>query len=314
MKIPFLKYRKICFLFSGILVLASLFFLIFFGLNLGIDFVGGSILEIEYLDERPSNQEIKDQLKDLDLGTVYIQPTGDGGVIIRMKDIGEETHQQALGALKSENKIEELRFELIGSVIGKELKQKTKFVIILSILSIVSYIAFAFRKISRPIASWQYGIASLIALSHDILIPVGIFAILGKLYGVQMTIPVVVGLLTVLGYSINNTVVIFDRIRENIIKRVGATYEEAVNSALNQTLGRSINTSLTTLFVLVAIFVLGGETLRYFSLALILGIVFGTYSSIFLASPILVSWLRRKRFRPRGRSCPPSATHTGDIR
>ena len=322
MKFNFLKYRKIYFVFSGILILASLFSLFMFGLKPGIDFTGGSILEVEYKANRFSNQEIKEKLAELDLGEIYIQPTGERGVILRMKDIDEATHQQVLEKL---GEAEELRFESIGPTIGQELKGKTKIVIVLSLLAIVLYIAFAFRKISRPLTSWQYGIASLLALFHDILIPIGILSLLGFLYGVQITIPVIVALLTVLGYSINNTVVVFDRIRENLLKRIGATvaetsshlpersegremnkvqrtpprsvsqssaYEETVNNSLNQTLTRSINTSLTTLFVLTAIFFLGGETLKYFALALILGITAGTYSSIFLASPILVSWLR----------------------
>jgi len=295
MTIPFLKYRKFYFIFSGILILASLVCLIIFGLKPGIDFTGGSILEIEYQTERPSNQEIKETLSGLDLSEISIQPTGEKGVILRMKDISEDTHQEILQKLSENNQLEERRFESIGPVIGRELKQKTKIVIILSLFAIVLYIAWAFRKISRPIPSWQYGIASLIALSHDVLIPIGIFSVLGKFYGVQITIPVITALLTVLGYSINNTVVVFDRIRENLLKHAG-TYQEIVNNSLNQTLTRSINTSLTTLFVLAAIFFFGGATLKYFALALILGIICGTYSSMFLASPILVSWLGwRKR-------------------
>ncbi len=294
MNLDFLKYKKIYFIFSGILILASLACLIVFGLKPGIDFTGGSILEIEYIEERPSNQEIKETLSGLDLGEVLVQPTEERGVILKMKDISEDTHQQVLEKLNETNQAEERRFESIGPVIGQELKQKTKEVIILSLLAIVLYIAWAFRKISRPIPSWQYGIASLIALFHDVLIPIGVFSVLGKLYGVQITIPVIVALLTVLGYSINNTVVVFDRIRENLLKHV-VTYQEIVNNSLNQTLTRSINTSLTTLFVLVAIFFLGGETLKYFALALILGIIAGTYSSIFLASPILVAWLRWRK-------------------
>jgi preprotein translocase subunit SecF len=132
----------------------------------------------------------------------------------------------------------------------------------------------------------------LAALLHDVLIPLGVFSLLGRFYEIQITIPVVVALLTVLGYSINNTVVVFDRIRENILRKVGKDYQETVDASLNQTLARSVNTSLTTLFVLVAIFFFGGETLKYFSLMLILGIVAGTYSSLFLASPLLVAWLR----------------------
>ncbi|MCK4473971.1 protein translocase subunit SecF [Candidatus Parcubacteria bacterium] len=295
MNIPFLKYRKIYFVFSGILILASIICLGVFGLKPGIDFTGGSILELEAIEERPSNQEIKDALSELNLGEILVQPSQEKGVILRLKDISEETHQQVLEKLQGLCEFEELRFESIGPVIGQELKEKTKVVVILCLLVIVFYIAFAFRKISQPIVSWQYGIASLIALFHDVLIPLGIFSILGKYYDVQITIPVVAALLTVLGYSINNTVVVFDRIRENLLKRRGATYEETVNISMNQTLSRSINTSLTTLFVLLAIFFLGGETLKYFALALILGISAGTYSSVFLASPLLVSWWKRKR-------------------
>jgi len=296
MFINFVKYRKFYFIFSGILVVGSLICLIIFGLKPGIDFTGGSILEVEYKAERFSNQEIKNALAGLDLGEIYIQPTGERGVIIRMKDIDEATHQQVLEKL---GQVEKLRFESIGPVIGRELKEKTKIVIVLSLLAIVFYIALAFRRIQRPVSSWQYGIASLLALFHDVLIPLGIFSVLGKFFGVQITIPVIVALLTVLGYSINNTVVVFDRIRENLLKApyqnlVGG-YEDVVNISLNQTLTRQINTALTTLFVLTAIFFLGGETLKYFALALILGIIAGTYSSIFLASPILVSWLRWRK-------------------
>ncbi len=295
MSINFLRYKKIYFVLSGILILGSIICLIIFGLNPGIDFTGGSILEIEYIEERPSNQEIKEALVDLDLGSILVQPTEERGVIIRMKDISEETHQQAIQKLSENNKIEERRFESVGPTIGRELKQKTKVLIVVALVSVVLYIALAFRRVQRPIRSWQYGIASLVALFHDILIPVGVFSVLGKYYGVQITIPVIAALLTVLGYSINNTVVVFDRIRENLIKRIGATFEETVNKSLNQTLTRCINTSLTTLLVTAAIFFWGGATLKYFALALMIGIGAGTYSSIFLAPPLLVSWLSWRR-------------------
>ena len=294
MHINFLRYRKIYFIFSGFLILGSLICLFVFGLNLGIEFTGGGILEVEYKADRPSNQEIREKLTGLDLGEIYTQPTGEKGAIFRMKDIDENTHQELLLRL---GEVEELRFETIGPVIGRELRETTQIVIMVSLLAIVFYIALAFRRISRPVASWQYGIASLIALFHDVLIPVGIFSILGKFYGVQITIPIIAALLAVLGYSINNTVVVFDRIRENLLKGAGVTYEETVNKSLNQTITRSINTSLTTLFVLIAIFLFGGETLKYFALALILGISFGTYSSVFLTTPILVGWLRWRQQR-----------------
>ena len=277
--------------------MASIVSLFVFGLKPGIDFTGGSILEVEYKGERPSNEMIRDSLAGLNLGEFSVQPTDEKGLILRMKEIQEETHQEIIEKLREGNNdgIEELRFESIGPVIGKELREKTGMVIVLSLLGISFYIAIAFRKLSFPAKSWQYGISSLIVLFHDALIPIGIFSVLGKIYEIQITIPVIVALLTVLGYSINNAVVVFDRIRENSLKRVGSSYENTVNISLNQTLTRSLNTSLTTLFVLVAIFFFGGETLKYFSLMLILGIIAGTYSSFFLASPILVAWLKWKK-------------------
>lgn len=297
MNFNFVKYRKIYFILSGILILGSLISLLVFGLKPGIEFTGGSILEIEYKNNRPSNPEIKEGLKEFNLGDFFVQPTGEKGVILKMKEIDEETHQKIIQKLRDQKsgEIEEKRFESIGPVIGKELKEKTKVVIILSLISMLLYIAFAFRKVSYPIKSWQYGIVSLFVLFHDVFIPLGIFSILGKFYGVQITIPVIVAILTVVGYAINNVVVVFDRIRENLIKKSVFSFEEIVNLSINQTLTRQINTSLTTLFPLLFIFVIGGETLKYFALALILGISFGTYSSIFLAGPILVSWQKWKK-------------------
>jgi len=292
--INFTKYRKIYFVFSGILMIASIVVLFVFGLKPGIDFTGGSILEVEYKGERPSNQEIKESLSDFELGDLCVQPTEEKGVILRMKDITEETHQKVFQKLSQGREIEERRFELIGPAIGEELKGKTRIVVILALLAMVIYIALAFRKIQRPIKSWKYGIVSVLTLCHDILIPLGIFSVLGRFYGIEITIPVVTALLAVLGYSINNSVVVFDRIRENLFRR-GHTFEETVDISLTQTLSRQINTSLTTLFVVLAIFFFGGVTLKYFALALILGIAAGTYSSIFLAAPILVFWLRLRQ-------------------
>jgi len=294
-KFNFLKYRKIYFIFSGSLILASVICLIIFGLKLGIDFTGGSILELEFKEKRPSNQEIQEKLIELNLEEIYLQSTNEKGIILRMKEIDEETHQKILEKLGGKEKLIELRFESIGPVIGKELREKTKILITLSLLAIVVYIGFAFRKIRKPIHSWQCGLVAIFCLFHDILLPLGVFSILGKFFGIQITIPVIVALLTVLGYSINNTVVVYDRIRENLLKKIKISFEEAINFSLNQTLTRQINTSLTTLFVLMAIFFFGSETLRYFTLALTLGILAGTYSSFFLASPILIIWLKWKK-------------------
>ena len=292
MAIDFLKFRKIYFVFSALLIVGSLACLVSFGLKPGIDFTGGSILELEYATERPVNQTIRESLQDFGLGEFYIQPTGERGVILRMKDIPEETHQEIIQKLADAGEIQELSFESIGPMIGKELKEKTKVVIVFALFAIVLYIAFAFRKLTFPAKSWQYGVASLVILSHDVLIPLAVFSLLGKFYGVEITIPIITALLTVIGYAINNVVVVYDRLRENLLRVRGADFEKTTNLAINQTLTRQINTSLTTLFPLLAIFFLGGATLKYFSLALILGIVAGTYSSLFLATPLLVAWLK----------------------
>ncbi len=292
----FSKYRKIYFVFSGTLVLLSIVGLIIFGLKPGIEFTGGSILEIEYKNQRPSHENIRKVLSAFNLNPV-IQSTGEKGVIIRMKDIDEDTYLKVINALNKQSEIveEKTGFQTVGPVIGRELRRKTGIVMIMALIAILMYIAFAFRTVSYPVKSWQYGIAAIIALFHDVLIPLGFFSVLGKFYGIQITIPIITALLTIFGYSINDTVVVFDRIRENLLKRTDPTFEEVVDRSLNQTLTRSINTSLTTLIVLFAIFFFGGATLEYFALALIIGISAGTYSSIFIASPLLVTWENWKR-------------------
>lgn len=263
--------------------------LLMFGLRLGIEFTGGSLLEVEFLKERPSNQKIQEKLQDLNLGEILLHPTGEKKLLLKMRNISEETHQRILEKL-NKTEVREIRFESIGPTIGRELKEKTKTLTILALLAILIYIAFAFRKILQPRRNWQYGVIAILTLFHDVLVPLGCFAFLGKFFNVPFTIPIVVALLTIVGYSVNDTVVIFDRIRENLLKRRKDNFQEVIDFSLNQTFVRSINTSLTTLFVLFAIFFLGGETLKYFSLALIIGIGIGTYSSIFLAAPLLYFW------------------------
>jgi preprotein translocase subunit SecF len=297
MYIPFIKHRKIFYTISATLVGLSIASMVLFGLKLGIDFTGGSSLELTYKSKTPSSQEIKTALKEFDLGEVVVQKSGETGVILKMKNISEQTHQKILEKLKGLGEIKEgsENFQTIGPVIGRELKEKTKIVIFVALIAILAYIAFSFRRVSKPVPSYVYGFTSLIALAHDVIIPLGIFAILGKFYGAEITIPIITALLTVFGYSINDSVVVFDRVRENLLKLKEPTFDLTVEKSLNQTLTRSLNTSLTTLLVLFAIFFFGGQTLRYFSLALILGIGFGTYSSLFIPIPLLVSYRQLKQ-------------------
>jgi preprotein translocase subunit SecF len=307
------RHRKIWYTISGLLLAASIFSLFYFGLKLGIDFTGGSLLEIEYQTSRPENSIIEDKLSTLNLGNISLQPTGDKGLLIRSRDLSEEEHQKALGALLSTGTFKEIRFDSIGSVIGQELRQKSWMAIGLVIIMIILYIAFAFRKVSRPVSSFKYGLMAVAALVHDVTMPAGVFAVLGKFFGVEIDVLFITALLTVLGFSVHDTIVVFDRIRENLKRGMGKDFEpvrdrsskddrriskrnsvsngfeETVGLSINQTITRSINTSLTVLLVLLAIFFFGGETTKFFSLALIIGVFFGTYSSIFLASPLLVT-------------------------
>jgi preprotein translocase subunit SecF len=295
MNFDFLKYRFIFYALSLFLIVLSVFSLIFYRLKLGIDLTGGSVMELEFKKEKIGKEEIGKILTDLNITDFSLQPVGEKGLILKMPHLSEEKHQEILA--KFGEKVEEKKFESIGPVIGKELKRKTWFFTFYVILAITVFIAFAFREVSRPVSSWQYGsLAALVAFFHDILIPIGIFSLLGKFSGVTVNIPIIVGILTILGYSVHDTIVVFDRIRENILRKRGQSFGEIINKSLNQTFFRSLNTSLTCLIVLFSLYFFGGETLKYFTLMLILGISIGTYSSIFIASPLLFDWQRwRKR-------------------
>lgn len=292
MNFPFIKYYKIHYIFVGILVIAGLFVLMKFGLNLGIDFLGGTLWEVNF-DSRPANPVIEERISELDLGEVNIQPTGENGVILRLKNIDEETRQKILFELNEISPAEEKRFESIGPAIGKELREKTIMLIIVSLIALLVYIAIAFRKLTWPIAGWQYGLVSIVTLAIDVLVPVLVLVLMGKFHNVQFTIPIVAALLTVIGYTMNDKVIIFDRVRENVLKTRVENFSETVNQSLNQIIGRSLSTGACTLMVLSMIFIFGGETLKYFSLTLIIGIVVGTYTSLFIASSLLVTWSKK---------------------
>ena len=407
--IKIVQKRKIWFAFSAVLVSVSLIALLSWGLKFGIDFTGGTLMEFSFKNETLNSQEIKDALADFDIGEISVQFSGEKDVLLRFKDVDEDTHQKILSALDSaisgENEnnneikageteeesfevnteeniegnntegieeskpfsgfikkalaadeeiisnmgeteetegsgievitssgeeinidaenidfsdieseeidlgamtgidrenfsIEEKRFNSIGPVIGNELKEKAVLAIIIALIAIVLYIGFAFRKVSFPVSSFKYGIIATIALFHDVIITLGVFSVLGHFYGVEIGIPFVAAILAILGYSVNDTIVVFDRTRENLLKSGIDDFEKIVNKSVNETLIRSINTSFTTLIVLITLYLFGGDTIKYFVVALIVGISAGTYSSIFIASPLLVTWqkwdLKRK--------------------
>lgn len=286
-----LKYRKIYYSLSALLVVASISFFFIFGLKFGIDFRGGSLMQLKFVSSSvPSSESIQSALEGLSLGDIVIQSTGKSGVILRFVDIDESLHQSMLVRLEALGQFEEERFESIGPVIGEETKQKAIWAIILVLIMILVYVAWAFRKISYPLGSWVYGLVALVTLFHDVLITIGVFVLLGHILKIEVGVPFVAALLTILGYSVNDTIVVFDRIRENILKRGGEfDFGNIIDQAIKQTYVRSINTSLTTFFVLAAIFLFGGVTIKYFVLTLMIGVAVGTYSSIFLASPLLFS-------------------------
>jgi preprotein translocase subunit SecF len=285
-----LNNKKIFLAVSGILVLASLLAIVFFGLRLGIDFKGGAITEIAYTQERPSLDVLNPGLSNLGLGNISIQPAGDLGYLIKSKDLTDVEHSNLLEALSlgGSFSLKETNFNSIGPSVGKELARKAIFSIVLVILVIICFIAFTFRKVSKPVSSWKYGLISIIALLHDIIIPVGVFAVLSHFTSAQVDSLFVVALLTILGLSLSDTIVIFDRVRENLKNNPNNDFEKNVGLSLSQSITRSLNTSITTLIVLFALFIFGPDSTKYFSLMLILGMFFGTYSSIFLASPLLV--------------------------
>lgn len=285
--------RKITYSVSGILLTASLLSVAIWGLKPGIDFTGGSLLELEYKNNRPQNQEIIANLGKIDVKEAIIQPTGAKGVILRLPDTDEAKHQEILKALGGPEMLVEKQFTSIGPTIGKELRKKSFWAIVLVMLMIMLYISWAFRHVSRPIASWKYGAAAIIALVHDVLLPTGLFAFLGHFYDVTVDTLFVTALLTILGFSVHDTIVVFDRIRENL-KKIGSrgSFEDIVEMSLRQTIARSVNTSLTVVLVMSALFIFGGITTKYFSLAILVGVLFGTYSSIFIASSLLVTWYK----------------------
>jgi preprotein translocase subunit SecF len=298
------KYRKIFFAISSLLVLVSIGLVIFGGLNFGIDFTGGSILEIEYIEERPEISELRPRLDLLELSEYRLQPTGEKGLVLRTRNLKESERISAINLLSESNGADliEKRFNTVGPVIGDELRQKAYVAIAIVVVAIILFIAFAFRKVSEPahpddsvgrVSSWKYGFVAILALIHDIIIPTGVFALLGLFSGAEVDILFVTALLAILGFSVNDTIVVFDRVRENLRlnqeRNIKEDFEDTVGKSLNQTFARSINTSLTTLIVLLALFFLGGEPTKYFTLTLMIGVIAGTYSSIFLASPLLIS-------------------------
>lgn len=311
--------RKYAYIFSGILIVASILALFFWGLKLGIDFKGGTLMELKFVEEEkapeatppateenpapeenkeapaefkvPTREEVQDKIKDMGLESLNVQESEDNVIVLKYLGSEEDTNEKVVEKLNEfDGKVELSRVDFIGSSVSKQLKQNAIIAIVLAIIGIALYIAWSFRKISYPMASWQYGVSAVIALAHDILITLGAFAFLGKFFNVEVEASFVAALLTILGYSINDTIVVYDRIRENLTK---SSHKEdfalIVNKSILETLARSINTVMTVIIVLITIILFGGDSIKYFSLAILIGVGFGAYSSVFVASALLIS-------------------------
>lgn len=335
MRIDVTARHYLSLIISGILFVVAMAAIAVFGLKPGIDFTTGSLMELSFPQgKRPTVDEAQARLAPLNLGTAVIQPTEADGLMIRLRTLTQPEHERILEIFrsppasisvnegKSKVSIEpvggsgtvasgitvgsktdlvnviEKRFETIGPSVSKSLRNRSLATTAAVIAATILFIALSFRRVSRPIASWKYGIVAIVALLHDLGITTGLFAVLGYFQGVEIDIPFVVAMLTVFGYSVNDTIVVFDRIREKLIRRGTENFADTVNVALNETLARSLNTSFTSLLVLVGLFFFGGETIHYFALALIVGIASGAYSSIFVASPLLILW---EKWGRRGR-------------
>lgn len=289
MKLNVIGLTKVWLGISAFLVAGSLIALGVFGLKMGIDFTGGSLVEWQF-EQRPSVDEFRSFLAANSIDAV-VQEVGDTNLVARAGVLSSETHTALNDAVEGAYpSAQEMRFDSIGPVIGKELKKKSITAVILLLTLILVYVAFAFRKVTEPVASWKYGLLTIIAAIHDVIIPLGVFALLGRFYGFEINTAFIAALLTILGYSINDTIVVFDRTRENLVasRHSDEEFGSIVNRSVQETMARSINTSFTTLLVLLAIYFLGAEVTKTFTLTLIIGITAGAYSSIFLASPLLV--------------------------
>jgi preprotein translocase subunit SecF len=283
---------------SGLLVVASIVLIIVLGFRPGIDFSGGTLWQIKF-GQAPTQDELMQFLVAPPIGlhaALVIPETTTNSFIIRVPEMREADHRIDADLLaKKFGPFDELRFETIGAAVGQELRGKAITAFFGVLIGISLYIAFAFRKVSRPVASWKYGIITLVTLFHDALIPAGLFALLGYLLNIEVDTNFIVAILVVMGFSVHDTIVVFDRIRENL--RLSGTgrndFDMLVNTSVNQTMARSINTSLTVILVLIALYFFGSPTLRYFVMTIGVGTIVGTYSSIFVASPLLTIWRKR---------------------
>lgn len=293
-----IQKRTIWYVLSVVLILPGLISLMVWGLNVGIDFKGGNLLEVQYTSERPPIDELRAKIGEADINGLSVQTAGEQGVIVRYPNAEGQDSRAAADSIVSKLKdggatLDDAKqsFESIGGSVASSTTNKAVLAVIITSIVIILFMAWTFASVPKPASSWRFGMTAIVALVHDLLFVIGAFSILGHFFPtVEVDALFITALLTILGFSVNDTIVVFDRIRENLRRYPNKDFEEVSNESLNQTLARSINTSGTVLVVLVSLLLLGGESIRNFILALTLGVAVGTYSSIFNAAPLLVTW------------------------
>ncbi len=298
------RHRRFFFLLTGLLLAASVIACIVIPPKLSIEFTGGSLMEVSYAGDRPELQLLKDRVHSLALGEVSIRESGESAVTLRTRNLSPEERTLLLGALSIEGAApaSELRFNSIGPSLGNELAIKALYAIGLVTLAIVFYIAWAFRGVSRPVPSWGYGLIAVLMLAIDIIVPTGFYAIYAYFTGAQIDSLFVIALLALLGYCVNDVIVIFDRVREHLANNakgnVKESFDVTVGKSIDETMGRSINTGLTVVLALLALVLFASEATRNFALVMMVGVLAGTFSSITRSAPLLIpiaDWLEKRR-------------------
>jgi len=290
------KYRTLIFWLTGVILAAAVSAIVFYGLPRGIDFTGGSLMQVSYPEGRPPLADIQKQVAEVPLGAVSVRESGDNAVVIRTRTMTPEEHSMMLKVLSQGVAITELAYTSVGPTFGSQFATKALWALLAVAFAIALYVAFAFRKVSRPVPSWVYGIVVILMLVHDLIVPAGFYALLAHFTGAEVDALFITALLALLGYSVNDTIVVFDRVREHLVhnekSNVKEEFELTVGKSISETLTRSVNTSLTVVLALVALVFFGAEATRNFALVMLVGVVAGTYSSVLVAAPLLVPFAR----------------------
>jgi preprotein translocase subunit SecF len=284
--------KAIWFTISGILLVAGIVSLITWGLKIGIDFKGGTLMELSFTKQGIEANTVKSAIGNLDfLTSLSVQKTTDGTILIRTVPLSKDQRAKITSVLNEKiGESKEIRLETVGPIVGKDLTSKAIIAMILASLAIVLYIAWAFRTVPQPANSWRFGVCAILALLHDILITIGVYSMFGHFFGYEVDSLFITALLTVMGFSVHDTIVVFDRIRENLRKFPSKEFDTNVNDSVVQTLARSLNTSMTLIIVLLTLVIIGGASIRPFVSTLLVGVTIGTFSSIFNASLLLAVW------------------------